>query len=693
MAPRRGRRAFCYDPMMAPGAGGTGRRGRWRLLPAIGVLLAGCASLAPSPSPGARFVHPLDDLRPEEVLIATKAVRDSGRFTAGARFPIVMVKEPEKTTLAAPAAAVPRQAMLVVYEPKPGALWEVTVDLPAGRIAEAVPVPGAQPPILLDEYDELERIVKADDRFKAAMARRGITSLDDVAVDGWAAGVLSPVERQANVRLMRGLPYYRGDGIANFYARPIEGVVATVDMNAATVIEVLDVEVAPVAPGRQDLSEQANQPIRSGLKPLLSRMPEGVSFHVSGQEISWQNWRFRYSVQPMKGLVLYDVRYEDKGRVRPILYKLSLAEMLVPYSDPRKTWSFRNAFDVGEYGIGRTAHALNPLVDVPPHAVFFDGHFATDTGELLTIERAAAIYERDGGLMWKHHDEKNEVTHARRARQLVVTFMTTVGNYDYGINYVFHQDGVVEVEVELTGILLAQGSPLERDPCAPACHEMVERHIVAPAHQHFFSFRIDFDVDGRQNTAVEMNAVAGSPGPTNPDGNAFRMTERVLSSEKAAVANLDPAGHRAWKVINPRIANALGHPVGYALVPGLNAVPYLLPDAQMRQRAGFIEHHMWVTRYRDGEESSAGPYPNQGHPGQGLPAWVADDEPLEGQDIVVWYTFAITHFPRPEEWPVMNVTRAGFKLVPVHFFSRNPAMDLPEIPTDAVKRALIRRPR
>jgi primary-amine oxidase len=220
---------------------------------------------------------------------------------------------------------------------------------------------------------------------------------------------------------------------------------------------------------------------------------------------------------------------------------------------------------------------------------------------------------------------------------------------------------------------------------------MVERHLVAPAHQHFFSFRVDLDVDGPGNTPVELSVAAVARGTANPEGNAFRMEERVLRSERAAVGDLDAAHHRAWKVINPGVTNGLGHPVGYALVPGANSVPYLAPDAQMRQRAGFIEHHMWFTRQRDGEESSAGAYPNQGQPGQGLPAWIADDEPLEGQDVVAWYTFGITHFPRPEEWPVMNASRAGFKLVPVHFFTRNPAMDLPEVPAAAIRRALERR--
>jgi primary-amine oxidase len=656
----------------------------------MGVLLVGCASLGPRGLREARAPHPLDDLTPEEITIATKAVRQSGRFTESARFPIVMAREPEKARLLAKAAVV-RQAALAVYEPRKGELWEVTVDLPGGRLAEAVLVPGAQPPILLDEYDEVEKIVKADDRWKAAMARRGITNPDDVAVDGWAAGLVSAAEQRAGARLMRGLSYYKGGGIQNFYARPIEGVVVTVDMNAGQVVDVLDVETTPLATGKQELAEKDNQPVRRDLKPLVSRMPDGVSFEVSGQEIRWQRWRFRYSLQALKGLVLYDVGYEDGGRLRPILHKLALAEMLVPYSDPRKTWSFRNAFDVGEYGIGRTAHRLDPLVDVPAQAVFFDGHFATDTGELLTIERAVAVYERDGGLMWKHHDEPNETMHARRARQLVVTFMTTVGNYDYGINYVFHQDGVLEVELELTGILLAQGSPLATDPCAPACHALVERHLVAPPHQHFFSFRIDLDVEGPPNTPVEVSVAAGEPGGANPDGNAFRMVERTLRSEKDAVGGLDLPRQRAWKVINPAVTNAFGQPVAYALVPGASSVPYLSPDSQIRQKARFIDHHMWFTRYRDAEQSPAGPWPNQGKARQGLPEWIENDESLEEQDIVAWYTFGVTHLTRPEEWPVMNATRAGFKLVPVGFFARNPAMDLPEVPKAAIQRVLDRR--
>ena len=44
---------------------------------------------------------------------------------------------------------------------------------------------------------------------------------------------------------------------------------------------------------------------------------------------------------------------------------------------------------------------------------------------------------------------------------------------------------------------------------------------------------------------------------------------------------------------------------------------------------------------------------------------------------MLWYTFGVTHVPRPEDWPVMPVEYTGFSLVPVGFFDRNPALDVP----------------
>jgi primary-amine oxidase len=63
--------------------------------------------------------------------------------------------------------------------------------------------------------------------------------------------------------------------------------------------------------------------------------------------------------------------------------------------------------------------------------------------------------------------------------------------------------------------------------------------------------------------------------------------------------------------------------------------------------------------------------------GDGLPAWTQAKRSIENRDIVLWYTMGITHIPRPEDWPVMPVHTASFKLVPSGFFVQNPVLDLP----------------
>src|SRR5690606_19764408 len=148
-----------------------------------------------------------------------------------------------------------------------------------------------------------------------------------------------------------------------------------------------------------------------------------------------------------------------------------------------------------------------------------------------------------------------------------------------------------------------------------------------------------------------------------------------LVRERQAARGMDMASARHWVIANPAARNALGHPTGYILVPGANAVPFLAPNAPVRRRAAFINHHFWATRYKADEVFAAGPYPNQSTGCDGLPRWIADNEPLVGEDVVVWYTLGVTHIPRPEEWPVMPVTPVGFKLVPGGFFARNPALD------------------
>ena len=134
---------------------------------------------------------------------------------------------------------------------------------------------------------------------------------------------------------------------------------------------------------------------------------------------------------------------------------------------------------------------------------------------------------------------------------------------------------------------------------------------------------------------------------------------------------------RSWMVVNPNRTNILGQNTGYQLMPGENSVPYLHPEAPVYQRAGFLKHHLWATRYHPDELYASGDYPNQSTVTSGLPGWREDGQSLDNQDLVLWYVFGVTHNPRPEEWPIMPSHRTGFKLVPNGFFDHNPSYDVP----------------
>ncbi len=616
--------------------------------------------------------YPLDDLSPEEIAKTVKTIKESHKFADDLRFPILKTKEPLKAEILSyllTGKTPVRKAFASIFEKAKNRLTEVTVDLNQNKISEIKLIPGQQPPLLLEEYDRINEIIKTHPQWRAGLEKRGIDP-KDVWLDGWALGLESAKEQKSGKRLIRGVPYLKKN-IKNFYSRPIEGLLATIDMNTETVYEVIDLGKAPVARG-QELTQKTESKRGLPLKKLVVSQPDGPSFKITGQQIEWSNWIFHYSISPMEGLMIHQLTYRDDDRDRTVLYKGSLAEMLVPYGEPGKIWSFRNAFDVGQYGIGRTAHNLVPGVDAPENAVFLDAYFADDKGEVMSVPRAVAIYERDSGIQWEHFDQFLKETAAMRGRQLVTTFTTTVGNYDYGINWILHQDGVIEVEVHLTGIMLAKGTDLKTNPCRQKCEHLAEPLIITPNHQHFFSFRLDVDIDGVNNSIYELNTKALPVGPKNPDRNAFEMFPTLIDNEANSCRDLNMATSRKWKISNMSFENKLKHPVSYVLMAGENSIPYLSPQSPIRKQAFFINHPVWFTRYHDDEQHPAGDYPNQNHAGDGLKKFQANHENLKNQDIVLWYNFGITHHTRPEEWPVMNAHRAGFKLMPMNFFSRNP---------------------
>jgi len=576
------------------------------------------------------------------------------------------------------ATAVPREAFVVLLEPAQHTTYEAVVSLSADSLMSWRAVPDAYAPVTLAEYEECGLVTRADPRILAGLERRGITRPEQVLVEPWGIGTFTQPD-EAGRRVAWTLLFYRERPDDNPYAKPVHGLHAIVDLDDMTVVRVEDLGMVPLPPGSGAYATNRVGPLRDDLKPLEIIQPDGPSFEINGWEVRWQRWRVRLGYTAREGLVLYTVGYEDQGRVRPVIWRASVAELFIPYADPRPFQGWRNAFDIGEYGIGIMANSLELGCDCLGEIRYLDVDLVGSDGEPYTIRQAICLHEEDFGLLWKHFDPALGTTETRRSRRLVISFIITAGNYEYAFYWYFYQDGTIEFEVKLTGIVLTSALAAGE---SSEFGTLVAPQTLAGHHQHFLSLRLDMAVDGLRNTVYEVDTEAVPPGSGNPFGNAFRPVKRPLRRESEAQRVIDPLRGRYWLVANPGNRNELGHEPAYKLVPGSNVLLFSHPDAPVTQRAAFATRHLWVTSYHPDERFPAGDYPNQHPGGAGLPAWTKADRPIEDTDVVLWYTLGSHHITRPEDWPVMPTERAGFMLKPAGFFDRNPALDVAPSPSE-----------
>lgn len=621
--------------------------------------------------------HPLSPLTEGEVKIAVEIIRKEKELSENVRFATITLQEPNKEVVLnyKKGDTILREVAMILIDIKANKTFEAIVSVTESKVVKFEEIPDVQPNIMLEEFLACENIVKNNPEFKEALKRRGIMNSDLIMIDPWSAGYFNIPEHDGK-RIARAICWEKKFEDDNGYAYPLTGIVAYVDLNKMEVERIEDHGIRKMPTYTGNYYPETNEDItfRKDLKPLEIVQPEGPSFTVEGNLIKWQKWSFRYGFTPREGLVLYTIGYEDKGKVRPILYRAALSEMVVPYGDSSFAHNTQNAFDAGEYGMGSLANSLELGCDCLGEIQYFDAVLGDNNGQPRTIKNAICLHEEDYGIGWKHTDWRTGHVEVRRSRRLVISFFCTVGNYDYGFYWSFYQDGTIEVEVKLTGMLNTgtfdeTGKSKYGNEIAPG--------LNAVNHQHFFNFRLDTSLDGIKNSVIETETVSEPEGPNNPYSNAFYPVSRTLKTEQEAVRILDMPSQRSWKIVNKNSLNFVNQPVGYKIMPGENCLPFAHDSASVIKRAGFIKNHLYVTRYSPDEMYATGNYPNQNKGGDGLPKYVQANRSIDDEDIVVWYTMGHHHITRPEDWPVMPTAYINFQLKPVGFFDRNPALDVP----------------
>ncbi|HET7899670.1 MAG TPA: primary-amine oxidase [Candidatus Nanopelagicales bacterium] len=615
--------------------------------------------------------HPLDPLSADEQRAVVAHAREAWGLDHRHLFAFVQLDEPAKDVVTAwrPGDPIERAARISVWDRSTATVHEGVITT-SGEVRRWAPVPGAQSPVLGIENDEAIASVRGDERVVDALARRGIR-IDDVHLECWPFGAHIPEVIDDGRRLVWTPMWHRPSDGANVYAHPIGGLRAVVALDSAEVVAVEDDGDIPVpatpGPYRED---QTGADVV--LKGLMIHQDEGPSFEIDGWQIRWERWTLRVGIDQREGLVLHDVGFQDGDVRRPIAHRMSIAELVIPYGDPSEGVYRKNAFDTGEYGLANFTNSLTLGCDCLGEIRYLDAAVTDGDGTVREIPNAICLHEEDFGILWKHTDETGHVE-VRRSRRFVVSSIVTVNNYEYGYFWYLYQDGTIEFEAKLTGILLTMaGAP---GTAYPSSTEL-EPGLLAPFHQHLFVARLDLDVDGTGNTVVEVEPVAHPTGPLNPHGAAYVVQETVLARESMGARDVDPLAGRYWKVVNRGRLNHVGKPVGWKLVASHPTAAMAQPDSVIGRRAGFMYHQVWVTAYDADERYPAGDYPFQHPGGAGLPEWVAADRSLEDTDVVLWHVFGVNHVPRIEDWPVMPVERVGFHLKPVGFFRRSPGIDV-----------------
>ena len=631
--------------------------------------------------------NPLDALTADEINRTVEILNAAKQVNADTRFPTITLLENPKAEVLRWSPGQPFERRARADYLNGNRLFEAAVNLTTGKVDSVTEVKERQSSILFEEFLGASEVVKKDPRWRAAMARRGITSFDNIICAPLTVGPVID-EKYRGLRLLKVPCFDKTGAVNNVYGRPIEGLLAIVDVRKGAVVDVVDEGVVPIPTAIPSEAYDAATSTRKPTKPVQIVSPQGPNYTIDGSVISWDKWNFHLRVDKRLGPVMSRITYRDGNQQRQVAYQLSTAEMFVPYMDPSQTWAYRAYMDIGEYGFGALSSPLKPGSDCPVNATFLDAVVSDDHGKPLTLKNVVCVFERDtGDPLWRHYEFFTDSHESRPNVELVVRMAPEVGNYDYLLDYAFNRNGEIEVRVGAYGIIATKGVATRNmhDPTAAADTQygtLVAPNLVGVNHDHFMSFRVDLDVDGQDNRLVEDKFVKRTLSGNPLRRSLWQIERSVVGTEGAIETMHEPAWFR---VESSSRENSLGNPTSYQLMPGHSDLSLLDPEEPQQQRASFSGSALWVTRYKPDENFAAGTYPNQNRMVEGLPKFVADHESVANTDLVLWYTVGFHHQTRSEDYPVMPAMWHSFTLRPFNFFDRNPGLDVPPVEAPAQK--------
>ncbi|KAJ7421105.1 hypothetical protein WISP_44862 [Willisornis vidua] len=403
---------------------------------------------------------------------------------------------------------------------------------------------------------------------------------------------------------------------------------------------------------------------------------QGPRYRVRDNHITFQGWSIAFGMNPNSGPRLFDIRYRGER----IVYELSLQEALALYGSNCPGGMSTRYLD-GSFGIGRFAYELVRGLDCPYTATYVDRHYLAESDAPKTNQNSLCIFEHDSALPLRRHfsDSQSFYYGGLRKNTLVIRTISTLINYDYIWDFMFHGSGAVEVRVHATGYIST--SFLHRR--GTDYGNRVGPHTLGTMHLHHMHYKVDLDVDGQLNSLetqdMEYELIKDPWSMQNTIERPY-LRRKSLEREDEAAFPLDAPMPRYLSFASPN-PNKWGHPRSYRIQTVSFAGKHLPTSSSMERSVSWGRYQLAVTRRKEEEPTSTSIY-NQNDPWTPTVAFAdfINNETITSEDLVAWISVGFLHVPHAEDVPntVTVGNGVGFFLRPYNYFDEDPSVDSPD---------------
>uniref|UniRef100_A0A8D1KS27 Amine oxidase n=1 Tax=Sus scrofa TaxID=9823 RepID=A0A8D1KS27_PIG len=428
------------------------------------------------------------------------------------------------------------------------------------------------------------------------------------------------------------------------------------------------VNVVVIPDNGTDASWSLKSRVPPGPAPPLQFYPQGPRFSVQGSRVASSLWTFSFGLGAFSGPRIFDIRFQGER----LAYEISVQEALAVYGGNSPAAIMTRYMD-GSFGMGKYSTPLTRGVDCPYLATYVDWPFL-----LETLHDAICVFEQNQGLpVRRHHsDIRSHYFGGLAETVLVIRSVSTMLNYDYVWDMIFHPNGAIEVKLHTTGYI----SSAFLFGAARKYGNQVGEHILGTVHTHSAHFKVDLDVGGLENWVwAEDTTFVPTAVPWSPERQIqkLQLTRKVLETEEQAAFPVGGAAPR-YLYLASNQSNKWGHPRGYRIqIVSFSGEP-LPQNSSMEGALSWERYQLAVTQRKETEPRSTSIF-NQNDPWAPTVDFAAfiNNETIAGEDLVAWVTAGFLHIPHAEDIPntVTVANSVGFFLRPYNFFDQDPSIN------------------